>query len=57
MLAENARLTTELADLKAAQRKLKEEDCALSQQIVTSHRRRLRLAERAAKGRRRSLKI
>ena len=47
LLAENARLTTELADLKAAQEKLKEEDSALSQQIVTLSQEASELAERA----------
>ena len=46
LLAENARLT-ELADLKAAQEKLKEEDSALSQQIVTLSQEASELAERA----------
>ena len=47
LLAENARLTTELADLRAAQEKLKEEDSALSQQIVTLSQEASELAERA----------
>ena len=47
LLAKNARLTTELADLKAAQEKLKEEDSALSQQIVTLSQEASELAERA----------
>lgn len=47
LMQENARLTTELADLKAAQEKLKEEDSALSQQIVTLSQEASELAERA----------
>lgn len=47
LMQENARLTTELADLKAAQEKLEEEDSALSQQIVTLSQEASELAERA----------
>lgn len=47
LMQENARLTTEIADLKAAQEKLKEEDSALSQQIVTLSQEASELAERA----------